>query len=69
VVTVLSPEEQTLTVRIDEDERIDFDGLDELAHAYAITSPPHRTAVYGGDTARDRVAEPGNAAKALQGGP
>ena len=39
VVTGLSPEEQTLTVRTDEDEIIeyDFDELDELAHAYAIT--------------------------------
>jgi exodeoxyribonuclease V alpha subunit len=39
VVTGLSPEEQTLTVRTDEDELIeyDFDELDELAHAYAIT--------------------------------
>jgi exodeoxyribonuclease V alpha subunit len=39
VVTGLSPEEQTLTVRTDEDEVIeyDFDELDELAHAYAIT--------------------------------
>ncbi|MEV6300125.1 ATP-dependent RecD-like DNA helicase [Actinoplanes sp. NPDC051861] len=39
VVTGLSPEEQILTVRTDEDESIeyDFDELDELAHAYAIT--------------------------------
>ncbi|MEU4692691.1 ATP-dependent RecD-like DNA helicase [Actinoplanes sp. NPDC023714] len=39
VVTALSPEEQTLSVRTDEDELIeyDFDELDELAHAYAIT--------------------------------
>ncbi|SLM02179.1 MULTISPECIES: ATP-dependent RecD-like DNA helicase [unclassified Actinoplanes] len=39
VITGLSPEEQTLTVRTDEDELIeyDFDELDELAHAYAIT--------------------------------
>ncbi|MBW6440181.1 ATP-dependent RecD-like DNA helicase [Actinoplanes hulinensis] len=39
VVTGLSPEEQTLSVRTDEDELIDydFDELDELAHAYAIT--------------------------------
>ncbi|GAA2684021.1 SF1B family DNA helicase RecD2 [Actinoplanes palleronii] len=39
IVTALSPEEQTLTVRTDEDELIDydFDELDELAHAYAIT--------------------------------
>ncbi|MGD9483085.1 ATP-dependent RecD-like DNA helicase [Streptomyces sp. TRM70308] len=39
VVTALSPEEQTLTVRTDEDEEVeyDFDELDELAHAYAVT--------------------------------
>lgn len=39
VVTALSPEEQTLTVRTDEDEQVeyDFDELDELAHAYAMT--------------------------------
>ena len=39
VVTALSTEEQTLTVRTDEDEPIDydFDELDELAHAYAMT--------------------------------
>ncbi|GAA2397228.1 ATP-dependent RecD-like DNA helicase [Streptomyces glaucosporus] len=39
VVTSLSPEEQRLTVRTDEDEEIayDFDELDELAHAYAVT--------------------------------
>ncbi len=39
VVTALSTEEQTLTVRTDEDELIeyDFDELDELAHAYAMT--------------------------------
>ncbi|MBG0562787.1 ATP-dependent RecD-like DNA helicase [Actinoplanes sp. NEAU-A11] len=39
VVTGLSPEEQTLSVRTDEDELIDydFDELDELVHAYAIT--------------------------------
>ena len=39
VVTALSTEDQTLTVRTDEDENIeyDFDELDELAHAYAIT--------------------------------
>ncbi|MBW1598633.1 ATP-dependent RecD-like DNA helicase [Streptomyces sp. JJ38] len=39
VVTALSQEEQTLTVRTDEDEEIeyDFDELDELAHAYAVT--------------------------------
>ncbi|MGC1210416.1 MAG: ATP-binding domain-containing protein, partial [Micromonospora sp.] len=39
IVTALSREEQTLTVRTDEDESIDydFDELDELAHAYAMT--------------------------------
>jgi exodeoxyribonuclease V alpha subunit len=39
VVTALSVDEQTLTVRTDEDELIDydFDELDELAHAYAMT--------------------------------
>ena len=39
VVTSLSTEEQTLTVRTDEDEPIDyeFSELDELSHAYAIT--------------------------------
>ena len=39
VVTALDPDEQTLTVRTDEDESIgyDFDELDELAHAYAMT--------------------------------
>jgi exodeoxyribonuclease V alpha subunit len=39
VVTALSTDEQTLTVRTDEDELIDygFDELDELAHAYAMT--------------------------------
>ncbi|TCB87376.1 ATP-dependent RecD-like DNA helicase [Micromonospora zingiberis] len=39
IVTALSTEEQTLTVRTDEDENIDydFDELDELAHAYAMT--------------------------------
>ena len=39
VVTAVSLEEHTLTVRTDEDESIDysFDELDELAHAYAIT--------------------------------
>ncbi len=39
VVTALSTEEQTLTVRTDEDEEVgyDFDELDELAHAYAVT--------------------------------
>ncbi|MEE1928225.1 ATP-dependent RecD-like DNA helicase [Streptomyces sp. TRM 70351] len=39
VVTALHPEEQTLTVRTDEDEEVtyDFDELDELAHAYAVT--------------------------------
>ncbi|MFF4606790.1 ATP-dependent RecD-like DNA helicase [Streptomyces sp. NPDC001339] len=39
VVTALDPEEQRLTVRTDEDEEVpyDFDELDELAHAYAVT--------------------------------
>ncbi|GGM10753.1 MULTISPECIES: SF1B family DNA helicase RecD2 [Micromonospora] len=39
VVVALSTEEQTLTVRTDEDETIeyDFDELDELTHAYAMT--------------------------------
>jgi exodeoxyribonuclease V alpha subunit len=39
VVTALDPDEQTLTVRSEEDESIeyDFDELDELAHAYAMT--------------------------------
>jgi exodeoxyribonuclease V alpha subunit len=39
VVIGLDPEEQRLTVRTDEDEEVgyDFDELDELAHAYAVT--------------------------------
>ena len=39
IVTGMSLEEHTLTVRTDEDESVDygFDELDELAHAYAIT--------------------------------
>jgi exodeoxyribonuclease V alpha subunit len=39
VVTGLSLEDHALTVRTDEDEEIgyDFDELDELAHAYAVT--------------------------------
>ncbi|MFE7117640.1 ATP-dependent RecD-like DNA helicase [Streptomyces sp. NPDC057654] len=39
VVTGLNAEEQRLTVRTDEDEEVpyDFDELDELAHAYAVT--------------------------------
>jgi exodeoxyribonuclease V alpha subunit len=39
VVTGMSAEEHTLTVRTDEDESVDygFDELDELAHAYAVT--------------------------------
>jgi exodeoxyribonuclease V alpha subunit len=39
VVTGMSSEEHTLTVRTDEDESVDygFDELDELAHAYAVT--------------------------------
>jgi exodeoxyribonuclease V alpha subunit len=38
-ITALSTAEQQLTVRTDEDEDIiyDFDELDELQHAYAIT--------------------------------
>ena len=39
VVTALSTDEHTLTVRTDEDELVEygFDELDELAHAYAVT--------------------------------
>jgi exodeoxyribonuclease V alpha subunit len=39
VVTGMSLEEHTLTMRTDEDESVDygFDELDELAHAYAVT--------------------------------
>jgi exodeoxyribonuclease V alpha subunit len=39
VVTALSTEEHTVTVHTDEDERLeyDFDELDELTHAYAMT--------------------------------
>ncbi|MFC4036512.1 ATP-dependent RecD-like DNA helicase [Streptomyces polygonati] len=39
VVIALDPDEQKLTVRTDEDEEIDydFDELDELTHAYAVT--------------------------------
>ncbi|MEV0845644.1 ATP-dependent RecD-like DNA helicase [Streptomyces sp. NPDC049954] len=39
VVTGLDPEEQRLTVLTDEDEEIpyEFDELDELSHAYAVT--------------------------------
>ncbi|WP_329037414.1 ATP-dependent RecD-like DNA helicase [Streptomyces sp. NBC_00178] len=39
IVTALDPDEQRLTVLTDEDEEIayDFDELDELAHAYAMT--------------------------------
>ncbi|MGW7687687.1 SF1B family DNA helicase RecD2 [Streptomyces asiaticus] len=39
VVTSLDTDEQRLTVRTDEDEEVpyDFDELDELAHAYAVT--------------------------------
>jgi len=38
-VVALSPEDQRLTVSTDEDEQVDydFDELDELAHAYAVT--------------------------------
>ncbi|MEV0728372.1 ATP-dependent RecD-like DNA helicase [Polymorphospora sp. NPDC050346] len=39
VITALSTEDQTLQVRTDEDELVDydFDELDELSHAYAMT--------------------------------
>ncbi|WP_236240767.1 ATP-dependent RecD-like DNA helicase [Streptomyces sp. CC228A] len=39
VVTAIDGDEQRLTVRTDEDEEVgyDFDELDELAHAYAVT--------------------------------
>ena len=39
VITTINTDEQTLTVRTDEDETIDydFDELDELVHAYAMT--------------------------------
>ncbi|MDT9686337.1 ATP-dependent RecD-like DNA helicase [Streptomyces sp. TRM76323] len=39
VVTALDPDDQRLTVLTDEDEEVayDFDELDELAHAYAVT--------------------------------
>jgi exodeoxyribonuclease V alpha subunit len=39
VVTALDPDEQRLTVLTDEDEEVpyDFDELDELQHAYAVT--------------------------------
>ena len=39
VITAMSPEESTLTVRTDEDEEVvyDFTELDELQHAYAMT--------------------------------
>ncbi|NGO67348.1 ATP-dependent RecD-like DNA helicase [Streptomyces boncukensis] len=39
VVTALSVEDQRLTVRTDEDEEVayEFDELDELSHAYAVT--------------------------------
>ncbi|MYT71406.1 MULTISPECIES: ATP-dependent RecD-like DNA helicase [unclassified Streptomyces] len=39
VVTALDTDEQKLTVRTDEDEEVEyeFDELDELAHAYAVT--------------------------------
>ncbi|MBZ3900857.1 SF1B family DNA helicase RecD2 [Streptomyces griseiscabiei] len=39
VVTALDPVDQRLTVRTDEDEEVpyEFDELDELAHAYAVT--------------------------------
>ena len=39
VITAMSTEDHTLTVRTDEDEHLDygFDELDELTHAYAVT--------------------------------
>ncbi|MGW9214548.1 SF1B family DNA helicase RecD2 [Embleya sp. NPDC055664] len=39
VVVALSPEEQKLVVRTEEDEEVDYDfaELDELSHAYAVT--------------------------------
>ena len=39
VITAMALEEQTLTVRTDEDEDVDYEfgELDELVHAYAIT--------------------------------
>ncbi|CAL9417865.1 ATP-dependent RecD-like DNA helicase [Streptomyces sp. enrichment culture] len=39
VVTALDPDDQRMTVLTDEDEEVgyDFDELDELAHAYAVT--------------------------------
>lgn len=39
IVTALSTDDQTLTVRTDEDETIDYEytELDELTHAYAVT--------------------------------
>ncbi|WP_285775087.1 ATP-dependent RecD-like DNA helicase [Microtetraspora sp. NBRC 13810] len=39
VVTDIRPDDQSLTVRTDEDENVDyaFDELDELAHAYAVS--------------------------------
>jgi exodeoxyribonuclease V alpha subunit len=39
VITAMSPEEQTLVVRTDEDEEVpyEFTELDELQHAYAMT--------------------------------
>ncbi|WP_327392224.1 MULTISPECIES: ATP-dependent RecD-like DNA helicase [unclassified Streptomyces] len=39
VVTALNPDDQRLTVLTEEDEEVgyDFDELDELAHAYAVT--------------------------------
>ena len=42
VVTDLSTDEQTLTVRTDEDELVDYD-FDELAHAYAYAMTIHRS--------------------------
>lgn len=37
IITVLSTVDRRLTVRTDEDVDYDFDELDELRHAYAIT--------------------------------
>lgn len=45
IVTALSTDDQSLTVRTDEDELIDydFDELDELAYAYAYAMTIHRS--------------------------
>lgn len=57
VVTALHPDEQTLTVRTDEDESIeyDFDELDELAHAYDSVPCP---SLVSGRRSRRPVAAP-----------